>query len=304
MSDRLLETIWEILACPQCGSALIPLRAGARCGSCGQEYPASRAGQLDLRPRQCKSYPIEFCIEPLLTGRTGGVPACHDAAEVDFSRIPLPRHLHPDLMRHFPKASRGGSLALDLGCGDTIHRRVCEHAGYGYVSLDVDGPDALILGDAHSLPFQDASFEFVLSVAVLEHIRYPFVMTREAWRVLKPGGKLVGSVAFLEPFHGDSFYHHSHLGTVNSLEAAGFEVQHLAPTPAWPALKAQASMGLFPKLPRPISHSLVLPVQLLHRLWWKAGHVLTRSRSASESYRRLATAGSFYFAARKPGGGD
>ncbi len=148
------------------------------------------------------------------------------------------------------------------------------------------------------LPFRSTSVEFVVSLAVLEHLRYPSVVAREVMRILKPGGHYIGTVSFLEPFHGDSYYHHTHLGTFNTLHSAGFEVIRVAPTPHWSGLRAQATMSLFPRLPGPLAAALVWPVEVLHRLWWRAGRLF--SPAASESLRRLANAGSFEFVARKP----
>jgi SAM-dependent methyltransferase len=221
----------------------------------------------------------------------------NSAPEVDYTNVDVPHHLSKELLSHFPKARSENSWMLDLGCGNAVHRNVCEHAGFKYVGLDYDCADAPLLGDAHSLPFKNQSFEFILSIAVLEHIRFPFVMMKEAYRVLKPGGVFIGTVAFLEPFHQDSFYHHTHLGTYNSLQEGGFKIVHICPSNQWSALAAQATMGLFPRLPRLLCLSIVMPVQAIHKLWWKIGGVLLKKDV--ERTRLLTTTGAFTFIARK-----
>jgi SAM-dependent methyltransferase len=203
-------------------------------------------------------------------------------------------------MGHFPTARGEGNLALDVGCGDEEHRETCENAGFEYVGLDIASPGATILGDAHALPFLNESFEFVLSVAVLEHLRYPFLMTGEVFRVLQPGGRFVGTVAFLEPFHSNSFYHHTHMGTWNSLCHAGFRIERLSATPGWSVLHAQAG-ALFPRMPKRLARALVAPLLCVHRFWWKVGFWMTRAPGGSERYRRLSTAGSFFFVAVRDG---
>jgi SAM-dependent methyltransferase len=187
---------------------------------------------------------------------------------------------------------------LDLGCGRTLHRAVCQAAGFGYVGMDIRAPEAPLLGDAHALPFGDGSFEFVLSLAVLEHIRYPMVMAREAFRVLAPRGLMMGTVAFLEPFHSGSYYHHTHWGVYNTLHQAGFEIRHIGPGPKRSVLEAQAT-ALFPRMPAAMARALVLPLQALHRLWWQLGHRVTGTAGASEQYRAFSTCGSFSFLAVK-----
>ena len=173
--------------------------------------------------------------------------------KVDFSNTPIPNHLSEELISYFPKSSSKDSIILDLGCGDTVHQKVCEHAGFKYVGVDYENPRAPYWADAHTLPFQDHSFEFLLSVAVFQHIQFPFVAIREAKRVLKPCGLLVGTVSFLEPFHSNSFYHHSLLGTLNTLIFGGFEVVKIAATTSYTVFSAHGSMSsgrLFPKIPK------------------------------------------------------
>jgi SAM-dependent methyltransferase len=296
------QRIWNTLACPSCGAPLSSVKSGARCSDCDEAYPLSKEGQLDLRLRRKETYQVEFELgTPLLPdkGFDFSVLKMNRTPEVDFTGIKVPQHLTPELLSYFPRAKTPESLGLDLGCGSTIHREVCQRAGFEYVGLDYDSPAAPILGDAHALPFKDNSFEFVLSVAVLEHIRYPFAMMKETYRVMKSGGWLIGTVAASEPFHQSSYYHHTHLGTYNSLQSAGFVIEHVAPNPRWSVLRAHAAGSLFPRLPRAISRFLVLPVQVLHRIWWKLAYFSTRSDKASENSRVLLATGSFSFVARK-----
>ena len=125
-------------------------------------------------------------------------------------------------------------------------------------------------------------------------------MMREVYKVLKPGGKLIGTVAFLEPFHGNSYYHHTHLGTLNSLAFGGFKVEKLASSKQWSVLGAQARMGLFPAMPTAVANALIFPLYFLHRLWWRiAGIVDSR---ATEERRILKTSGAFAFIATKEPG--
>ena len=220
--------------------------------------------------------------------------AAHPA--VDFSGLAVPNHLSAALLSHFPKASTAGAHALDLGCGTALHRAVCERAGFSYVGMDFDNPGAPLLADAHALPFRSGMFEFILSIAVLEHIRYPAVMLGEAFRVLQPGGRFIGSVSFLEPFHEVSYQHHSHVAVWSALRQAGFAVENVAPT--WDALSAQTQMALLPGWPAVGIRLATAPLRLLHRAWWG---LLNRRRAGwGELRRRQVTAGAFTFLARRP----
>jgi hypothetical protein len=116
-------------------------------------------------------------------------------------------------------------------------------------------------------------------------------------RVLRPGGTLIGTVAFLEPYHGRSYYHHTHLGLIDALASAPLDCVALGPVRSWPALRALAEMALFPALPAALARALVSPLQAMHRLWWGLAGVV-RPR-ATDARRRTWTAGAFEFVARK-----
>lgn len=53
------------------------------------------------------------------------------------------------------------------------------------------------------LPFKDGSFDTVLCMNVLEHVRDPARVLAEIRRVLRPGGFLLFGVPFLYPYHPD-----------------------------------------------------------------------------------------------------
>lgn len=291
--------VWNILACPQCGHHLEEADSAAICRQCGQVFNRTSSGIVDLRLRRPRTYSLDFELTSSLPVESEFMlqPLTRNpAAEVDFSAMVPPHHLTAELMSYFPKARRENSLALDLGCGNAIHQAVCERAGFEYVGLDYDTPGAMMWGDAHALPFKNDSFDFILSVAVLEHIRFPFVMMREAYRVLKPNQPFIGTVAFLEPFHANSFYHHTHLALLNCLHYGGFKVKQIAPSKEWTVLVAQLK-SLFPKMPRPIARVLLAPALALHRMWWR--FLRLRYSQFSENVRLRNTTGAFSFIAFK-----
>lgn len=182
--------------------------------------------------------------------------------ELDFGGVELPDHLTNAILDRFPAAQSQSSIALDLGCGTGPHRAVCERAGFQWVGLDC-AERVPIWEDGHALPFADDSFEFVFTIAVLEHIRYPFVVLQEVNGVRKPGGTLIGTVAFLEPFHAQSFYHHCDLGTLNLLAHSGLSALEVAPHADWTARTAHARVGLFPRMSPKLSRLVILPTDAL-----------------------------------------
>jgi SAM-dependent methyltransferase len=263
------------------------------------------SGSLDLRLMKAKqvTQTFELGSEDLLAAGFPFEPLTFNPRpQVDFSGARIPRHMSRELLSYFPQALSHEALMLDLGCGTGIHRQLGERAGFQWVGLDYSIPQAPILGDGHALPFISDSFEFVLSIAVLEHIQYPHILMQEVLRVLKPGSLFIGTVSFLEPFHDRSYYHHSPLGVYNDLQHGGFEILRIAPSREWIVLKAQARMSLFPKLPQTLAYAIVFPLQKFHELWWWLGGQV--SNLADENARLNKTTAMYAFVARKPHTGD
>ena len=136
-------------------------------------------------------------------------------------------------------------------------------------------------------------------IAVLEHIQFPLVLMNEVFRVLKTGGALIGTVSFLEPFHENSFYHHTHLGLFNDLSFAGFEIEHLAASKEWQVFDAQARMAgwvHFPGLPEFLRRGIIRFPRRLSNLWFETYRVL-RKRPLPENLVNVT--GAFTFVAKK-----
>lgn len=85
------------------------------------------------------------------------------------------------------------------------------------VNLEIaDYPTADVLAIGERLPFATGSFDAVLSLVVLEHVRDPFRCAAEIARVVRPGGRIYVAVPFLQPYHG--YPHHYYNMTRPGLE--------------------------------------------------------------------------------------
>lgn len=89
-------------------------------------------------------------------------------------------------------------------------------SGAKVVCVDMqEGPGVDLVADAHDLHMvANDSVDFVISVSVLEHVRYPQKVMQEIYRIIKPGGIVYISVPFVFPFHADpdDFYRFSYKG--------------------------------------------------------------------------------------------
>jgi SAM-dependent methyltransferase len=87
---------------------------------------------------------------------------------------------------------RVGARVLDFGCGDGSMVEALVEAGYDAVGCDIElasETDRLrLIERPYRLPFDDESFDFVVSSQVLEHVDDHDVAFREIYRVLEPGG--------------------------------------------------------------------------------------------------------------------
>ena len=97
-----------------------------------------------------------------------------------------------------------GATVLDVGCNSGAFLRRLAEGKRGITAKGVDVSEKVValakekgldvsLGDGESLPFPDASFDYVVLMEVLVHVHEPLKMLKEIRRVLKKDGVLLGS---------------------------------------------------------------------------------------------------------------
>lgn len=101
-------------------------------------------------------------------------------------------------------ASDGQKRILVVGAGTA--GVLISHPDVKTILTDViDAPGIDIVCDAHHLPFEDASFDAVMAVAVLEHVADPNRVAGEIHRVLKHDGLVYSEIPFLQRVHAGAW---------------------------------------------------------------------------------------------------
>jgi len=117
---------------------------------------------------------------------------------------------------------------LDVGCG---------WRKYGGEAVRLDSnpechPD--VVADIQGRTcLADASFDTILALDVLEHLRHPRRAVEEIERVLKPGGVLYMTVPFCFPRHGTEYYRFSDLALRDLLEGFDMEIIPVRKSKFW-----------------------------------------------------------------------
>ena len=82
----------------------------------------------------------------------------------------------------------GGVAVLHLAPEFCFRTRLSQLPEVHYVTADLDQTVASVSMDVQLIPFQDASFNYILCSHLLEHVPDDQKAMREMFRILKPGG--------------------------------------------------------------------------------------------------------------------
>ncbi|MBL1221994.1 class I SAM-dependent methyltransferase [Chryseobacterium sp. L7] len=90
-------------------------------------------------------------------------------------------------------------VALNLGSGSS-------DLGEDLLNVDLLPYENVdIICDIENIPFKDNSVDYIINIAVLEHVPNPQKVIAEIHRILKPGGKIYCFIPFMQPFHASPY---------------------------------------------------------------------------------------------------
>ena len=113
------------------------------------------------------------------------------------------------IMRNFVNDNEGlvkGATVLEVGSQNINGTyRSLFRAASEYVGVDlIDGKDVdIVLDKPYEYPFEDDTFDLIISGNFFEHCRHPWLAIKEMYRVLKKGGKMCHTSPWRFHMHKD-----------------------------------------------------------------------------------------------------
>ncbi|MGI5156876.1 class I SAM-dependent methyltransferase [Microbispora sp. CA-102843] len=188
--SRPVDRIRSVLACPSCR---VPLDGAYACPACG--LGGRRDGDRLLFGGFADAELREDPLNRLKDAVKRRLPWAYPLAVQVVSPVLLRRFVRPFLAGF----DLDRDLVADLGAGTNRYDpRVLCVDGAAYPTVD-------LVGDLRALPLAGESLDGVISVAVLEHVPDPRAHVEEMWRLLRPGGRLLCYVPFMQPFHASPY---------------------------------------------------------------------------------------------------
>ena len=201
VSER-LKRFW----CPRCHEG--PLADSATtliCNACGAEYPLFDGTPVLINDDNSVFAIADFSAVKSYIGASYGSAPSGSLFRRAFRKVIVSLG-----EVHVGTGGFDTRSAIDAICRAQSNPRVLV-IGAGEVRYDAPADftytDVSLLAgahavcDAHDLPFEDASFDLVLAVAVLECVADPPRVAAEIWRVLKPDGHVFAATPFVQPVH-------------------------------------------------------------------------------------------------------
>ena len=120
------------------------------------------------------------------------------------------------------------AITVDLGCGAMPYRPLVS-GWYLGLNLATSHGDNDALGAAEAAPLRDRCCDVVISIQQLEHVDSPVAVLQEAFRILRPGERLLLSTNGVWAHHPDpcDVWRWTEAGLARVVHDAGFDVDRV-----------------------------------------------------------------------------
>lgn len=116
---------------------------------------------------------------------------------------------------------------VDIGAGRAPYKKFVKCNKY--IAIDKENRGAandLILADINSgIPLPDESVDLIIMTEVLEHVKKPAEVIKDAYRILRKGGIIILTTPMTWPIHErpNDFFRYTQFGLEYLLKEAGFK---------------------------------------------------------------------------------
>jgi SAM-dependent methyltransferase len=121
-------------------------------------------------------------------------------------------------------------IVVNAGCGS---RTITIPNAAKIINIDIQQtPQTHIVCDLETIPLDSDSVHGILNIAVLEHCKHPGKVISEFKRILKPNGRILCVVPFMQPEHKEpgDYFRFTEDGIKLLFEENGFELEEITQT--------------------------------------------------------------------------
>lgn len=203
-----IATNHQFFRCPHCfNNELVSRAEGYHCSSCHQEFP--------IKDKRIFFHQTSSTNKPIID---------HDSTNKNlWSRWRLANF-------HFFKKNLDAfdhqKTVIDLGAGPSQFGDLT-HQFTNLIEVDIQPYQTTnVVADlTQTFPFRDAICDLIIISNTLEHISNPTLFLNECFRILRPGGAIIGTIPFLMRIHQKPYDYNrfTHYMLEKLLQQTGFQ---------------------------------------------------------------------------------